>query len=190
MPYANGWKKKKKVAMEYDVSAKLYDLRYREEQENKYDAILSFFRIAAGEYVLDLGCGTGLLFRRIGGKNGIVIGIDFSKRMIEEAKRACRGLDNVSLIRGDTDFLPLRDKTINKVLAITLLQNIPDTKRTILEVVRVAKDYSEIVLTWQKRIFKEKNVTESFEKDGLDIVKSIENEGLMDNVLVYRKRGS
>ena len=187
MPFGKRWKEKEKIAKRYNVTAQLYDLRYRDEQESKYDAILNSVRITVGEYILDIGCGTGLLIQRIGEKNGIIIGIDFSKRMLEEAKKACSGLENVSLICGDADFLPLREETIDKIFIITLLQNMPQPKQTILEVTRVAKDDSEIVLTWQKKLFKEKDLTESLENYGLDVSKSFDDEQLKDYVRVYRK---
>lgn len=187
MPFGNRWKEKEKIVKRYNVTAQLYNLRYRDEQESKYDAVLNSVKISVGEYILDIGCGTGLLIQRIGEKNGIIIGIDFSKRMLEEAKKTCGGLENVSLICGDADFLPLQEETIDKIFVITLLQNMPQPKQTILEATRVAKDDSEIVLTWQKKLFKEKNLTELIENYGLDVSKSFDDERLRDYVLICRK---
>ncbi|MDQ1280088.1 MAG: hypothetical protein QG670_1350 [Thermoproteota archaeon] len=190
MPFVKSWKEKEKIAKRYNISAQLYNLRYRDEQESKYDAILDIVKINLGEYILDIGCGTGLLIQRIGKNNGITIGIDFSKKMLEEAKKTCRGLENISLICGDADFLPLRDGTINKIFAITLLQNMPQPKQTILEITRIAKDVSEIVLTWQKRIFEEKDLTKWLDNCELNVSKSFNDGQLKDYVHVCIKRNA
>jgi S-adenosylmethionine-diacylgycerolhomoserine-N-methlytransferase len=61
---------------------------------------------AAGQQVLDLGCGTGLNFpllqQRIG-PSGTIVGIDRSDRMLDQARRraAKAGWDNIILIQAD-----------------------------------------------------------------------------------------
>ncbi|GAG34282.1 unnamed protein product, partial [marine sediment metagenome] len=57
---------KRKVAEAYDaLGGRIYDLRYAEEQESKYRLLLERIRPEAADVVLDVGCGTGLLLRRL-----------------------------------------------------------------------------------------------------------------------------
>ncbi|MFX1594686.1 MAG: methyltransferase domain-containing protein, partial [Promethearchaeota archaeon] len=56
--------KKKKIIRDYNKTASVYDRRYRELQEEKYEFLLKNYR-ANGKNILDLGCGTGLFFEYI-----------------------------------------------------------------------------------------------------------------------------
>lgn len=190
MTLSNRWREKKKIIKRYDMTAHIYELRYREEQNMKYDAVLNSSEITMGDCILDVGCGTGLFIQKIAEKNGIIVGIDSSKKMLEEAKRACNRLKNASFICGDADFLPLRGRIFDNVFAFTLLQNMPQPKQTILEIARVAKNDSEIILTYQKKRFKEKHCDQSLENAGLHVSKFFDDGQLKDYVVIYRRCSS
>ena len=67
----------------------LYDLRYREEQDRKYDAALLTSRPREYDLLLDDGCGTGMLMSRL---ESPVVGLDLTPNLIEAAKgEAARG---------------------------------------------------------------------------------------------------
>jgi 2-polyprenyl-3-methyl-5-hydroxy-6-metoxy-1,4-benzoquinol methylase len=47
--------------------------------------------------ILDVGCGPGLLIQKLGESfSGDIVGLDISPKMIELAKKKCKGLKNVS----------------------------------------------------------------------------------------------
>ncbi|HEY2579118.1 MAG TPA: class I SAM-dependent methyltransferase [Streptosporangiaceae bacterium] len=50
---------------------------------------------------LDVGCGDGLLVRRLAPHCGEVVGIDMAARMIRVARQRCRDLPNVSFVQRD-----------------------------------------------------------------------------------------
>ena len=59
---------------------------------------LDSLALRAGESVLDVGCGTGLLLQLMSnavGDNGQAIGLDFSADMLEFAKQRCDKLANL-----------------------------------------------------------------------------------------------
>ena len=72
--------------------------------------VLDAASLSPTDEVLDVGCGTGDLTRRVAQVvvDGHVTGIDLSARMVEEARRAARwdGLPNVTHVIGDAQVHP------------------------------------------------------------------------------------
>lgn len=67
---------------------------YSSVQKSVADILLKLLEIGDGDDVLDLGCGTGNLTRKIRKMTkGKVVGIDPSEGMIKEAKEKSKGLD-------------------------------------------------------------------------------------------------
>ena len=61
---------------------------------------LDALQLKAGEFVLDVGCGTGLLtydMATLVGASGRVVGIDVSPDMLKLAERRCADLPQVDL---------------------------------------------------------------------------------------------
>jgi len=85
-----------------------------------------------GERILDLGSGTGKIASWIApavGKNGEVIGMDFSKTMIEVAKKRYGGLSRVTFIHKDVT-LPWEYKNyFDGILISFALHEFPEKKR-------------------------------------------------------------
>ncbi len=81
-----------------------------------------FAEIPEGATVLDLGCGAGLdsliAARRVG-PSGKVIGVDFSKTMLDRARQAAQeaAIQNVSFEHADAENLPLDSASIDVALA-------------------------------------------------------------------------
>ncbi len=77
-----------KIATEYE--------EYATVQKSASEILLKLLKIRENEDVLDLGCGTGHLTRKIRNlTNGKVVGIDPSEGMIREAIEKSKGLDIV-----------------------------------------------------------------------------------------------
>jgi len=69
--------------------------------------------------VLDVGCGIGRLERFLAAQVGAITAIDVSAGMIEEARRRCRDLANVTFEQcGGRDLAGFRDRSIDLVLAV------------------------------------------------------------------------
>lgn len=89
-------------------------------------------RLAPGDRVLDLGCGTGLnlrhLLRRVG-PTGHVVALDASPAMLRQAARRVRrrGWDNVTLVRADAATAdPGSWGPVDAALATYVLSVVPD----------------------------------------------------------------
>jgi demethylmenaquinone methyltransferase/2-methoxy-6-polyprenyl-1,4-benzoquinol methylase len=147
------WNKKREVMRRYDHSALVYDIQYGEEQEAKIKAALNCFKLEKNSLVLDVGCGTGLLFPYITRNTNLLVGLDFSRSILKQAKKRCREHPSVALLRADADFLPFRNQTFNAVFAITLLQNMPNPLQALNEIKRVAKSQAVVIATGLRKEF-------------------------------------
>jgi len=181
------WSVKRETMESYDVKADGYEAQYGGEQSEKYGAALDAVRVEDGDAVLDDGCGTGLFIRMVAHHPSCVVGVDFSERMLRVAKRMCGGLKNVFLVRCDADFLPLKEDSFDKVFSFTLIQDAPKPERTILEMARVSKSGSKIVITALKKVYTVAKLTDQITSSGLRVVDAPEAEDLKDYVVVCEK---
>ena len=97
-----------------------------------------------GETVLDLGSGAGfdcfLAAMRVG-DSGMVIGVDFTPEMVENArKNAAKGdYRNVEFRLGDIEDLPVADGSVDIVISNCVINLAPDKGRVFREAFRVLK---------------------------------------------------
>jgi malonyl-CoA O-methyltransferase len=132
----------KNVVKKYDRTASFYNQRYREIQENKYKKMINF---PAKGKILDIGCGTGLLYDFL--KYDNYIGADLSLEMLKKG-------DFANKILADCEFLPFKDCVFDFVFSFTVLQNLL-SYRMISEAYRVLKREGIFVLTTLKKTYKE-----------------------------------
>jgi len=92
--------------------------------------------------VLDLACGTGILFPKLTAKFKTVVGLDYSLPMLEVAKR--KGIKNTLLVRGDALKLPFGDEIFDTVVVSLGLRHFPDLELSLREIHRVLKKGGEL----------------------------------------------
>ncbi len=181
------WNKKREVMRHYNSLAPVYDAQYGEEQDAKMKAALSSIDLEKDCLVLDAGCGTGLLFKHVGGLLKLLVGIDISSKILKEAKKYAKQLRTVAVVRADADFAPFQNDVFDATFAITLLQNVPDPLVTLREMKRVSKDRAFIVTTGLKKEFSREAFVKLLQKAGLG-VSVIESSGeLKGHISVCRK---
>ncbi|MDW8041043.1 MAG: class I SAM-dependent methyltransferase [Nitrososphaerota archaeon] len=149
----SGWRQKRETMQHYNVTAKSYDELYAAEQRVKIEKALEKVRIPNNSLILDGGCGTGLLFEYVADKAQLVVGIDISRRILEEAKKRAKKFGNVHLVLADADRQPFRDGVFSHVFTVTLLQNMPNPEKTLIEFKRVAVENALFVITGLKKKF-------------------------------------
>jgi ubiquinone/menaquinone biosynthesis C-methylase UbiE len=143
---------KREIITKYNSTSLFYDSRYKEIQESKYQIIL-YDQDLNKRFILDLGCGTGLLIeylmkaKKINKTSlGFYIGLDISLNMLLEFKSKLNKLNfqnNVSLLLSDIENLPFRENMFNTIYSITSFQNLVNINMAILESLRVSKNNTD-----------------------------------------------
>jgi SAM-dependent methyltransferase len=112
--------------------------------------------IAAGETVLDVGCGAGndlIVASRLVGTKGAVHGIDLTPEMVQKAcsNLARVGITNASVQQARSDAIPYPDETFDVVSSNGVFNLSPRKEETFREIHRVLKrggrlQFADIVL--------------------------------------------
>ncbi len=116
----------------------------RRRQAN-FDALLP----KAGETILDIGCGNGLLtaeLARAVGKDGQVIGIDPSDDMRKAATARLDGLANVDIRSGTSDDTGLPDESVDKAVSVQVFEYLDDLPAAARECYRILRPGGRLVV--------------------------------------------
>ena len=104
--------------------------------------IYSNYRIEPGMKVLELGCGTGSMWKgheALLETCGRIILSDFSEGMVETARAAIGEHANLEYRVIDIQNIPFEDETFDAVIANMMLYHVPDLDKGLSEVRRVLK---------------------------------------------------
>ena len=180
----NKWSQKRTTMKRYDLTAEMYEMRYAEEQAAKYKAALESLNINSDSKVLDLGCGTGLLFQHVAAEAQTVVGVDVSIKLLRQAKKRAQEFRNVHLVQADADHLPFKNNHFNIVFAFTVLQNLPKPLETLNEIKRNAQQPASIVVTGLKKVVSLEAFQELLRDAGLQVVSLKDDDSLKCYVAV------
>jgi ubiquinone/menaquinone biosynthesis C-methylase UbiE len=88
--------------------------------------------------IADLGCGTGeLLGQLVRDNNRLLIGVDASPEMLEQARIKLPDADAIELRLGEVEHLPMKDREVDTVVMSMVLYHIFQPEEAIREVFRV-----------------------------------------------------
>lgn len=135
------------LARIYDLFAPLYDLLIcvpifglKKEQSAALPHV-------AGKRILEIGCGTGYLLSQMASPERSVVGLDFSKGMLQQArKRLLCERKKASLVCADYHNLPFESCSFDSVVATFSLSHAPDILPVFLEIHRVLKKNGRVVI--------------------------------------------
>lgn len=151
----------------------------------KYKRALLKVKLSYDSIVLDVGCGSGLLFSYLVSKVQSIIGVDVSIELLRKAKE--KNKSNIYLIQADADNLPLQNNKMDIVFAFTMLQNMPSPLKTIQEIILATKSEGQIIITGLKKFFPLKKFKEILEESGLKIVTIQNGSDLKCYVAINKK---
>ncbi len=91
--------------------------------------------------VLDVGCGTGVLTRRLATLPNVesVTGVDPAAPLLADARERARDLRNVSFREADGRALPFADASFDVVVFDSTLSHVPEPERALAEAFRVLR---------------------------------------------------
>ena len=149
----------------YDQLAAEWDLMFTAEDLERLSHLVESLNIEPGSEIIDLGCGTGILFdilRRLVGPNGTVTGVDFS---IEMARKAHRNFpfENVNVVDADVSNLPFRDNSFDFAISFAAFDNFSDKQKALMEIHRVLKEGARFCII---HLVSSKELTEQHRKEG------------------------
>ena len=102
--------------------------------------LFSHYDFPAGSRILELGCGTGELWRERGTLLDQSIELtltDFSENMVTVTKKAMEGRENVSYDVVNIENIPYGDRSFDRVIANMMLYHVSDLGKGLSEVRRV-----------------------------------------------------
>jgi ubiquinone/menaquinone biosynthesis C-methylase UbiE len=113
--------------------------------------VLAHAAIAAGERVLDIGCGTGTLAVEAAraAPDVHVTGIDADPKILAKARRRAAGAElGIAFDEGRSNSLPYEDASFDVVLSTLFFHHLPDDAKgeTAAEIVRVLRAGGRVVV--------------------------------------------
>jgi SAM-dependent methyltransferase len=116
------------------------------------EPVLDLAGVTAGDRVLDVGCGTGVLARAAAARvrpTGAVTGVDLNDGMLSVARRLGPGID---WRQGDASALPIADGCFDVVACQSALMFFPDATAALREMARVCTGTGTVVVQVYARL--------------------------------------
>ncbi len=130
----------------FDRMAAEWDLDYTAEDLERLSHLVDSMGVKSGAHILDIGCGTGILFdmlRRKVGPNGSVTGVDFSIQMVKQAHRNFP-FDNINVVDADVAAMPFADKTFDMSVGFRAFPHFGNKDKALAEIHRVLKPLAKL----------------------------------------------
>lgn len=141
----------------WDLAAPLYESLWRGQLSPAHAGLLQMAPPLAGQAVLDVACGTGLVTLAAAlavGSQGRVVGTDISDLMVDAARRRAgdAGLDHVRFERMDAESLALPDAHFDLAYCALGLMYMPDPLAAMRELHRVLRPGGRVAAAvWGQR---------------------------------------
>ena len=137
----------------FDRHAASWDESLRlDEHMSHLSELVRSFGLTSGNAVVDVGTGTGILLpflREAIGTNGRLIAMDFSFKMLEQAKERRHDADAL-LLNGSVELMPLRSGEFDRVTCFAAFPHFPNKAKALLEMVRVLRPGGKLTIAHLK----------------------------------------
>ncbi len=113
---------------------------------------MASFGLAAGNAVLDVGTGTGILLpflREAIGHEGRLVAMDFSLKMLRQAAQRRNGADAL-LVNGSVESISFCSEQFDCVSCFSAFPHFPNKEKALREMVRVLRPAGKVVIAHLK----------------------------------------
>jgi Methylase involved in ubiquinone/menaquinone biosynthesis len=136
---------------QWDAEAHIYDDCRRDDPIYSacVEAAVSALDAKPGDFILDAGCGTGMVLRHVLRPGIRAVAYDLSPESLRVCQQAMRG-QAVTFLTGDLSNLPFDPGYFGRVLCANTLQHVPTRElriRCLAELARVVKPGGRVVVT-------------------------------------------
>lgn len=153
----------------YDEIARGYEELHRNEQEKKVLSIKKYLTVKENNFLLDVGCGTGITSNFPCN----VVGLDPSKELLKRFNAPLA--KSVKTICAQAEKMPLPDNSFDSVVSITALQNFDDAEQGLKEMCRVGKKEARYAISFLKKSTKKEQLAALIQKYFV-VTKEVEEE--------------
>jgi len=130
----------------FDESSEHWD-EIRDELYGSHFYLFALIGLVPSEWTAaDLGCGTGTVAEALAPFVRRVIGVDASASMLELAGRRLERFDNVDLMPGELEALPLDDGSVDVATMMLVLHHIEHPEAAISEAARCLRPGGRILI--------------------------------------------
>lgn len=149
----------RRAATTYNAASDFYDHPANTFWSRYGRRTVERLRLAQGERVLDVCCGSGasaIPAAEIVGPKGAVVGVDLAENLLELARSKAeqRGLTNIEFRSGDMTQLPFDEAEFDVVVCVFGIFFVPDMEAALGELRRVLRDGGKLAITtWGPRFF-------------------------------------
>lgn len=126
---------------------------YENERHSGYHAFIDrletdlILPYVSGKDVLEIGCGTGLILRRVEPIAKRAVGMDLSEGMLEKARE--RGLE---VYKANATDLPFEDDSFDVVYSFKVLAHVEDINKALQEMSRVTRPGGVLLLEFYNKM--------------------------------------
>jgi len=125
----------------YDAFVEEWDKMFTAEDLEILSFLIESFDIKEYDKIVDLGCGTGVLFdllRRRVGPEGLVVGVDLSSEMVKKARKNFP-FKNIMTIDADAEMLPLKSDLFDVAVSFAAFAHFTCQESVMVEASRILK---------------------------------------------------
>ena len=141
----------------WDKASGYYETYWQKQLYPAQQKLLQLADIKAGDKIIDIACGTGLVSfpaAVLAGEKGFILANDISDKMVETGTAVAKekNLSNISFQRMDAEDLEVEDNSYDIALCALGLMYFPDPLKAIKEMYRILKPGGHVVAAvWGRR---------------------------------------